>query len=229
MAADFIPSTALFLGIIPALVLLYISIKGHEDYLTHKYIYLAFIGGIIIGFIAAVIEIYAGAVPALYVIVVFPVFEQLFKTIILNLRRLHEKKETVIYGLTLGLGFGSVATAAALIRGTLSAHDYLGLALVVFGSIGLIMLHGATGLFIGFGVFRGKLTRFVTLAIVLHILLYTGLFFIQTTNNTYVIVSYLFIGGLLYFWYATRKILPQVIVESQRRKRTQKEIDIKTK
>lgn len=220
----FIPSTALFLGIIPALILLFLSTKGHEGYIKHKTIYLAFIGGIIAGFIAAVIEIYTGDIP-IYIIVVFPIFEQLFKTMILNLRRLQEKQETVIYGLTLGLGFGSVATSASIIRGTFQAGDYLTLGLVVFGSCGIIMLQGATGALIGYGVFKGKLAKYVTTAVIIHMVLNAGLFIVPINF----VVYYLFILGLIVYWYTIKKILSRILVESQRRKRTQKEIKIKSR
>jgi hypothetical protein len=225
--ANYIPSTSLFLGIIPALILLFISIKGYEKTTKHKNIFLAFIGGIIIGFIATILEIYTGDVP-IYIIVLFPVFEELFKTIILNIGRLQEKPETVIYGLTLGLGMGAVATSASILRGTLQAGDYLGLGLVVLGSCGIIMLQGGTGVLIGFGVYKGKLTHYVTLAVVLHIMCFAGLFVVQVSlNNITVIVTYLLIVGLIIYWFATMKIMPRLLTESQRRKRTQKEIEIK--
>jgi hypothetical protein len=223
---SFIPSTSLFLGIIPALILLFISIKGYEQSLKHKNIFLAFIGGIVIGFITIVIEIYTGDLP-IYIIVVFPLFEELFKTIILNIGRLQEKPETVIYGLVLGLGFGSVATSASVLRGTFPAGDYLSLGLVVFGSFGIIMLQAATGLMIGYGVYKGKVAQYVTVAIILHIVLIAGLFIIQITSVSVVIVTYLFIAGLVIYWYATKRIMPQILLEGQRRKRTQKEIEIK--
>jgi hypothetical protein len=223
---SFIPSTSLFLGIIPALILLFISIEGYEKSLKHKNIFLAFIGGIILGFITVVIEIYTGDIP-IYIIVVFPIFEELFKTIVLNIGRLQEKPETVLYGLTLGLGFGSVATSATILRGTFQAGDYLSLALVVVGSCGIILLQGATGVLIGFGVYKGKVAQYVTVAIVLHILLFAGLFFVQILSTTMVIVAYLFTVGLILYWYATKKIMIQIRLEGQRRKRTHKEIEIK--
>jgi hypothetical protein len=225
---SFIPSASLFLGIIPALILLFISVRGYEASLKHKNIFLAFIAGIIVGFIAIVVEIYTGNVP-IYIIVIFPIFEELFKTIFLNIGRLQEKPETVIYGLTLGLGFGSVATSASILRGTIPAGDYLGLGLVVFGSCGTIMLQAATGVIIGYGVYKRKVATYVMMAIILHIALIAGLFVTQILSNGVIVVTYLFFGGLLIYWYATQKVMPQIILESQRRKRTQKEIDIKSK
>ena len=226
---NFIPSASLFLGIIPALILLLISVKGYEKSLKQKNIFLVFIVGLIVGFVTVVVEIYSGDIP-IYIILIFPIFEELFKTIILNIRRFQEKPETVIYGLTLGLGVGAVATSASILRGTLQAGDYLGLGLIVVGSCGFIMLQGATGVIIGYGVYKGKVPRYVTFAIVLHIIFIMGLFFVQVLSLQVVIITtYLFIAGLIFYWYATKKIMPMLIIESQRRKRTQKEIEIKNK
>ncbi len=227
--ATLIPSASLFLGIIPALVLLLISVKGFEKTLKQKNIFLTFIVGLIVGFITVAVEIYTGDIP-IYLIVLYPVFEELFKTIILNIRRLQEKPETVIYGLTLGLGVGAVATSASVLRGTLNAGDYLGLGLIVVGSCGFIMLQGSTGVLIGYGIYRGKTPRFVTFAIFLHMIYMVGLFFMQVfSSEAAAITVYLFVGGLLLYWYATRRVIPKLTVEGQRRKRTIKEIEIKNK
>ena len=228
MATNLIPSASLFLGIIPALLFLLISIRGYEGFLKQKNIFLAFIAGIIIGFVSVVFEIYIGEI-ALYVILIYPVFEQLFKTIILNIGRLQEKRETVIYGLTLGLGFGSVATLASIIRGPLAAVNYFELGLTVFGSLGFIMMHGATGVLIGFGAYKRELTRWVMIAIIFEISFNLGFVLIYNLINVnYAVVIYLFFYGLILYWYATKRIMPRILVESLRRKRTQKDIEIKS-
>ena len=229
--ANFIPAASLFLGIIPALLFLLISVRGYEGFLVQKNIFLAFIGGIIIGFVAAILEIYAGVDVPIYIILVFPIFEQLFKTIILNIGRLQEKRETVIYGLTLGLGFGAVSTSASIITGTISAGDYLSLGLVVIGSCGIIMLQGATGVLIGFGVYKKELFKWVVFAMLLQISFNLGLEILSLSvpqeSSIFFVVPYLFLFGLIIYWYGTKKIMPRILLESQRRKRTQKEIEIK--
>jgi hypothetical protein len=224
--ANFIPSASLFLGIIPALLLLLISVRGYEGFLKQKNIFLAFIGGIIIGSVAVVLEIYTGFTPFL-IVLAYPIFEQLFKTIILNIGRLQEKRETVIYGLTLGLGFGSVSTLASIIMGPLSSGDYYSLGLTIFGSIGIIMLQGATGVLIGFGVYKRELTKWVIISILLQVSFNFGMVIVQVIQKSFV-VFYLFAYGLIIYWYATRKIMPRILIESQRRKRTHKEIEIKS-
>jgi RsiW-degrading membrane proteinase PrsW (M82 family) len=145
----------------------------------------------------------------------------------LNIGRLQEKRETVIYGLTLGLGFGAVSTSASIMMGTISAGDYLTLGLVIFGSFGIIMLQGATGVLIGFGVYKKELTKWVILAVIIQIIYNTGVIIVQPLS-IYFIVIYLFVFGAIIYWYATKKIMPRILLESQRRKRTQKEIEIKS-
>ena len=151
----------------------------------------------------------------------------MFKTIILNIGRLQEKRETVIYGLTLGLGFGSVSTLASIIMGPLSSGDYYSLGLTIFGSIGIIMLQGATGVLIGFGVYKRELTKWVIISILLQVSFNFGMVIVQVIQKSFV-VFYLFAYGLIIYWYATRKIMPRILIESQRRKRTHKEIEIKS-
>lgn len=222
----FIPQTSLFLGIIPALILLYISLKGYEGYFKEKLIFLTFIVGLIIGFIAAVVEILTIEV-GLFYIILFPIFEQLFKTIILNIRRFQEKQETTIYGLCLGLGFGSVFTPEIIIMGNYQTADIAFVSAVV-GSFGIILFHATTGTLIGYGIYAGKLTRYLLSAILLQLPITAVIFITSYLQVGYVQIS-LVIYGIPVYWYATKKIMPRILEEGQRRKRTQKEINIKSK
>jgi hypothetical protein len=217
--------TSLFIGIIPALILLYVGLKGFEGHFKDKLIFLTFIVGIIIGTISVAIEYYTQTIGLIVYIILFPVLEQLFKTIVLNLGRFQEKQETTIYGFSLGLGFGSVFTPAAIM--SLEEINLTFFAAII-GSIGIILFHAATGVLIGYGVYTNKLSKYLTIAILLHIVItavigLTNLF--QIGYLQILIVLY----GIFLFWYATRNIMPRILEEGQRRKRTQKEIDIKSK
>ena len=224
---NFIPQTSLFIGIIPALIILYIGLKGYEGHFKDKLIFLTFIVGIIIGFISAVIELFTRDVGLIIYIILFPVLEQLSKTIVLNLGRFQEKQETTIYGLSLGLGFGSVFTPAAIIMGNFQEINVAFIAAIV-GSFGIILLHAATGALIGYGVYSHKLSTYLTIAILLQIPITTVIGVTNIFNISYLQIS-LVVYGIIIYWYATKKIMPRILKESQRRKRTQKEIDIKSK
>jgi len=224
---NFIPQTSLFIGIIPALIILYIGLKGYEGYYKEKLIFLTFIVGIIIGFISAVIELFTRDIGLIIYIILFPVLEQLFKTIVLNLGRFQEKQETTIYGLSLGLGFGSVFTPAAIIMGNFQEINIAFIAAII-GSFGIILFHAATGALIGYGVYSHKLSTYLTSAILLQIPITTVIGVTNIFNISYLQIS-LVVYGIIIYWYVAKKIMPRILKESQRRKRTQKNIDIKSK
>jgi hypothetical protein len=225
---NFIPQTSLFIGIIPALIILYIGLKGYEGHFKDKLIFLTFIVGIIIGFISAVIELFTTrGIGLIIYIILFPVLEQLSKTIVLNLGRFQEKQETTIYGLSLGLGFGSVFTPAAIIMGNFQEINVAFIAAII-GSFGIILFHAATGAIIGYGVYSHKLSTYLTFAILLQIPITTVIGVTNLFTISYLQIS-IVVYGIIVYWYATKKIMPRILQESQRRKRTQKEIDIKSK
>jgi|GEM_PF-414246 len=234
-----LPPASLFLGIIPALVLLFIGLKGFEGHFKEKTMFIVFIGGIISGFISAVIELLTASVGIFYIFL-FPILEQVFKTMILNIGRFQRKKETAIYGLTLGLGFGSIFTPVSILLSNVQTTDYLLFSLVLFGAFGIIIFQGATGAIIGYGVYEGKLSKYLLFVILLHLPITTLIFITNFTIYNFYFVGYLQIiiivllqiGLVLYgtvlYWYATKKIMPRILSRSQRRKRSKKEIDIKT-
>lgn len=223
---SFIPQTSLFIGIIPALIVLYIGLKGYEGHYKDKLIYLTFIVGIVIGIASAVIELFTRDIGLLIYIVLFPILEQLFKTIILNLRRFQEKQETTVYGFSLGLGFGSVFTPVAIFFGNF--QDIFSMIAAMIGSFGITLLHAATGILIGYGVYVNKLSKYLTLSLLLHLVITTVIGVTNLFSIGYVQIT-IILYGLVVFWYALKRVMPRILEESQRRKRTQKEIEIKSK
>lgn len=221
---SFILQTSLFIGIIPALILLYIGLKGFEGKFKDKIIFLTFIVGIVIGTISVAIEYFTQAIGLIYIIL-FPILEQLFKTIILNLGRFQEKQETTIYGFSLGLGFGSVFTPAAIIQYN---EPNLAFLAAIIGSLGIILFHAATGILIGYGIYVNKLTKYLTFAILLQLVI-TGIILVTSLIQTSYLQIIIVIYGIILFWYTTKKVMPRILEEGLRRKRTQKEIDIKSK
>jgi len=221
-----LPNASLFIGIIPALILLYFSLKGYEGYYKDKTIFLTFIIGIALGFIAAFIQSYTIATAILY-IVLLAFFDQLFKTIILNIGRFQEKKETPIYGLSLGLGFGSSFTPFLLISvSSLLTQDINVLSLIAIGSFGIILFHGATGAFIGFGVYMGNITRYLITAVILQIpfgFILGLMISFSNVESIYILIGFvvvLIIYGGLIFWYVIKKVLSKILDQSKRRKRS---------
>jgi hypothetical protein len=216
---DVIPQASLFIGIIPALILLYISLKGYDGHYQDKRIFLTFLFGLLIGFVSIIIEYYTSSIGELY-IVLFPILEQLFKTIILNIGRFQGKGETTIYGLSLGLGFGSIFMPFQLILVSFNNEiTNLMLFYTILGSFGFILLHGATGTIIGYGVSQRKLKKYFIFALLLHIP-FAIISYISVIIDNNLIQLILIPYGLIIYWYATKKIMNLILIQTKRRKRS---------
>lgn len=222
----------LFLGVIPALILLYIGLKGYEGFYKDKNIFLTFILGIIFGVIAAIVRFVTNPLPslalgfvnALIYVFTYALFEQLLKTIVLNLRRLQGKKETVIYGMSLGLGFGSSFTPFLVILGSVSSSNSLTfVSIVAFGSLGFILFHAATAAYIGYGIYKNKLMKFLIIAIIVQLpfnLIVETTRYYSKSYNIYLQTA-LVIYGLITFWYVIKNVMPNIL-KDERRKRSKK-------
>lgn len=217
---DALPQTSLFLGIIPALILLYVGLRGYEGHYKDKNVFLTFIVGIMAGVIAALIELVTVNAGIAF-IVLFPVLEQLLKTMVLNVGRLQRKMETTIYGLSLGLGFGSIFTPVSMIAANVKMGETILISSVIIGSLGIILVHGATGVFIGYGVYVGKLSKYFTSAFLLHVPV-TVWFFLTIFFKVEYLQIGLIVYGLIIYWYAIKKIMPQILSQSKSRKRSKK-------
>ncbi len=209
-----LPQTLLFLGIIPALILLFISLKGYDGYYKDKIIFLTFISGIIAGFISILIEWYTVGV-GIWFIILFPILEQLFKTMILNISRFHGKKETVVYGLSLGLGFGSIFTPFSIIITNVQGGNDLLIVLVAIGSFGIILMHAATGVGIAYGIYTYKMKKYLIFSILAYLPVTITIFLTALYNVGHLQVI-LVIYGLIVYWYATKKIMSRILKESEK-------------
>lgn len=215
-----LPQTLLFLGIIPALILMFYSLKGYDGLYKERTIFLMFIFGILSGIISVVIESITSSIGIIFIIFLFPVLEQVFKTMFLNLRRLQKKRKTVIYGLSLGLGFGSVYIVSSLVSFQSFGLEGINMYIIVFfSSLGLILAHGATGICIGYGVFKQSLIKYLFIAIGLFIpLTFVGVL-AGLANNISILIVYFPYGFILY-WYSSTKIMPNILEKSKKGTKT---------
>lgn len=187
-----------------------------------KTVFLTFVVGIILGFIAAVVRSFTLPGMIAY-IVLLAFFEQLLKTIVLNMRRFQRKQETTIYGLSLGLGFGSVFTPFLIVAGSASiVGDTTAFAAVAAGSLGIILFHAAMGVFIGYGIYEGKLLKFLFIAIGLQLPFNALMDWSRFYPNVYFFYAQLalILYGLFVFWYVVKKVMPQLLVKGKKRKRS---------
>lgn len=218
--------TLLFIGIIPALALWFFALKGYEGLYKDKTLFLTFVIGILIGVIAAVARFFVYTYPlAILLIVIFAFFEQLFKTTVLNIGRLQRKKETTIYGLSLGLGFGASFTPFLILAGGISEQSTTAfLALVFIGAIGYTLFHAATGAIIGFGIYKGKLIKYLLTAIIIQLPFNVILDVTRFTEDMMYPYSQigLFLFGAVIYLYVVLKLMPRILSDPDKRKRSTK-------
>lgn len=215
-----LPESSLILGIIPALVLLYWVLKDWQGEYVEKTLFIMFILGIVVGFIASVIEIFT-LTSGILIIILFPILEQIMKTMVLNLPRFHNKKSTVLYGLALGLGFGSIFTPVSMLLASIQATSLLVISAILVGSIGIILMQGATGLIIGYGIYEGNLSKHYLIAVLLYVPV--SLWFFLT--GFYHIEQYqigIILYGILIYWYVLKTYMkPVIALKKRQRKRSQ--------
>jgi hypothetical protein len=218
----------LLLGIIPALIFLFLSLKGYDALYKQKTIFLILIVGIIIGVVVAVVRFFIYHLPlSILFIISFAFFEQLFKTIILNIGRFQRKKETTIYGLTLGLGFGASFTPFLILAGSITEEPTFALYfLILIGTIGFTLFHASTAAFIGYGIYIGRLTKYLITAIILQLPFNIFLDLSRFTKDP-LFMYYQFallIYGLICYVYIVKYVMPNILKDKEGRKRSKRTI-----
>ena len=223
-----LPQGTILVGVMVVLAILWLTLKKYEGYFVEKKLFLSLIAGFATGFIILILEFNTlGA--GIFFIILFPAVEQFAKMIIINMRTFQEKKDTPLYGLVVGLGFGAIYMPLYTIMTATTIQleqTFLFIALI-FG-VGVMFFHGATGCIIGYGAAsadRSKIWRMLLLVILLGLPITTlefGLSFLWGTPENNILILLLKGGELLYgvllYWYVTTKILPSILPRSKRKK-----------
>ncbi len=246
---DYRVVTAGILGIGPALVLLFHAMRRYDVPFVEKplfdsgMLFTLFAGGMIFGGIATVLGL-ATVPPGMPYLILLPMlavlalFEELFKFIVVNLKRFQLKHETTFYGLSLGLGMASVSMLmynfVLLPQELDSAVVYVAIVLIALYSIGVCTLHAGTGAYIGFGsatgyvwnyFFQAMIARVVFAILIVPFLVGDN----QIISGISLIAASVF--AFLLYVHAYTRILPETLPdkEKKRRRRTIRRMKISSK
>jgi hypothetical protein len=217
MAVDFLPQSSLFIGIIPALALVYLVMRKWTEGFQERTVFLMFVLGIVSGFISVFIELYVNRIHFLEFIIIFRLLQLMIIIMVLNLPRFHNNPAIVLYGLVLGLGFGSIYPPVSLLLISVESVTSLDVISILIGSLGLMFLHGATGTLLGYGIFKRKLFETFLLSITLHVIV-QYLFFDLSFRWIWI----LSVVGVIVYVITQKKILYTVLDQFKRRKQTKK-------
>jgi len=220
------------IGFVPAILLLYILLRRYETFFAERNIFLALAGGMVLGMIITVFHLASDDLLLSYLdltlivyVLLFALFEELAKLIILNYPKFAGKHYTVYYGATLGLGVGSMAIIAISYSLFLGSPDALGNpvtvgALVVL-SFNFSLLNGSTGVMIGYGAAKYRLWGYFIRAFLAHalfnLMLLPFLWNLRVAEYGSLLLCTMFTVAL--FWYVHKSLMPEALPKKMRKKR----------
>ncbi len=180
---------AMMMGALPALMLMFYMLRPFEGLYGDRSAFNAFVVGMAfgvgVGVLHVAIDPFALQALALAVIVFvigFAVFDQFLRVVIWNSSRFSGRMETTFWGTAFGLGYGAMLAALWFYRSFTHPEIEINawvVAAYIAASFAFAVVHGATGMLVGFGAAIGEVWRFGLLGIgiqaVLNFLWYLAL------------------------------------------------------
>ena len=223
------------IGLTPALILLWLTLRKYDYPFVEKTLfddrkvfYLLAVG-IVFGIIVAALyfSLSPGSTDALLLVLLIAlglaVFEEMFKFVVLNLKRLQLKFDTVFYGFSLGVGLSStfVLYQVYLSIRVQSEMSALVWTILVIFSVAMSLIHGSTGALMGRGSAEGKPWRAFTEVITIRLFVIIILApYLGNIGEDWLQVASL-IGALVLsafiYNYIVKDVIPNILPESIRR------------
>lgn len=151
-----ITTGAVIFGISTALLIIWLSLRKYSGFYSDKTLFKSLVIGFILGFTASLIESLTYEVGFLFLIL-FPFVEQFLKFLGINLPSYQGRKDSIIYGLVMGLGFGSIFAPLLIVVAFKSLKPNLLMMVVsLLLGAGYILFHGGTGCMLGYGIYKGE-------------------------------------------------------------------------
>lgn len=173
--------TASAIGVVPAIAILALLLDRFDRYFGHTRLFAIFVVGMVLGIGAFVYHLFLDAAAletvvggVLLFMIGFPLLETLMKTVVVNWRSLRATPEAGFGGIAVGAGFGATAVigySTIVLDGlTWGSGGAVGLALLVLALYagGVVPLHAATGLLVGFGAAKRLSFAYTAQAMAVH-------------------------------------------------------------
>jgi hypothetical protein len=212
------------IGFVPAILILFLLLRRYEEFFKESKIFQAFAAGMVIGMVITVFESTI-EISLIAFALLFPIFEESIKLVILNWPKLRGEIKTVYYGAALGVGIGSMAIipAAFFVFTTEPStfgnpQSYFDLILLSFN---FCLLNSATGVMIGYGSAKHLIGSYFVKATVLH-MVYGVFYFIFVLTPGIMKYAPLFVASVIafgLFLYVLRDLLPDAIPPDMMKKK----------
>lgn len=235
-------SIAFFMSVLPAVILIFMTLKEYDRYYEDKHFFFCLVLGLFAGVLSSVIYywsiIFFVANQALVVLVSLiiglAIYELLLFTIILMMKRFNAKYDITYYGVVIGGAFAGLLGMFSIFI-YLRTYDVNGYA--IFSMILLILtlplIYTSMGSMVGLGIHKGDFFKnslgiifFKSLFNTLFIFWFMGFFFLPPQHGwEWMFFGFLFAAGMYYYSYQNTlpNALPEHLSKHKRRaKRKQK-------
>jgi hypothetical protein len=180
---------AMMMGAVPALLLMFYMLRPFEGLYSDRSTFNSFVVGMAIGVVAGVMHVaidpFAMLSPLVAIpifVIGFAVFDQFLRVVLWNSPRFSGKMETTFYSTAFGLGYASMLVALWFYRSfthpSIEINAWV-VAAYLAASFAFAVVHGSTGMLVGFGASIGEVWRFAFLGVgmqaVLNFLWYLAL------------------------------------------------------
>lgn len=234
---------AMMMGAIPALLLMFYMLRPFEGLYADRSTFNSFVIGMAVGVMAGVMHVAIDpyvllTVPSAILIFVigFAFFDQFLRVVLFNSPRFSGKMETTFYATAFGLGYAAMLTALWFYRSFTHPSIEINVLVVVAyiaAAFAFAVIHGSTGMLVGFGAAIGEVWRYgilgVAMEAILNFLWYLALISsIYTPSGVYsvwemTVISMAIAGAYGYFvlrWTMNRvvpELLPKETMRLRRR------------
>lgn len=172
---------AMMMGALPALMLLFYMLHPFEGLYSDRSSFNAFVVGMAFGVAVGVIHVaidpfalQALALAIIIFVIGFGVFDQFLRVVIWNSSRFTGRMETTFWGTAFGLGYGAMLSALWFYRSFTHPDIEINTWVVtayIAAAFAFAVVHGATGMLVGFGAAIGEVWRYGLLGIGLEAVL----------------------------------------------------------
>ncbi len=170
----------MMLGTLPALVLRFYMLRSFEGMFDERSVMFAFVVGMVAGVIVGIVHVWTDtstfstiASAIVFFVIVWAFLDQFLRVIIFNSPRFSGDPDTTFYSTSFGLGYGAMLTALwfyrsfVLVEGTTT--NLWVIASYIGAAFAFAVVHGSTGMLVGFGATEGVVWRLGLLGVLIQV------------------------------------------------------------
>jgi hypothetical protein len=231
----------MMMGAVPALLLMFYMLRPFEGLYADRSTFNSFVVGMAIGVGVGVMHVAIDPFALLSIplaillfVIGFAIFDQFLRVVLWNSPRFSGKMETTFYSTAFGLGYASMLVALWFYRSfthpDIEINSWV-VAAYLAASFAFAVIHGSTGMLVGFGAAIGEVWRFGLLGVgmqsVLNFMWYLALIssiytpegVIPVWEMTVIAMAIAAVYGFFVLRWTMNKVVPELLPKETMRAR----------